>query len=293
MTNGLLPFQGAEHLPFHWEGDGSRLAIFVHGFPGTPAEMRPVADAMHARGWSVQGLLLPGFGADFLNLSGFSQADWLKAVHQAVHTARRAAPAGQALILVGNSMGAALALQTAAALPVDGLLLLAPFWRVNLRLADLIFPVAARLVPRLRPFRKADFSDPRFRESVHQIMPDADLDDSEVQAAVREVVLPLSVLAQVRSVGHQGYRHARGVQAPVAIIQGKNDVIAHPTLTRQLAARISTVKMLRLVEGEHDISRMAEPNRAEMLTALDDAMLCLAPEHPLTRQAINQTTSAQ
>ena len=63
----IKPFQGDEHQPFHWNG-GQPAALLVHGFPGTPAEMRPLGTALHQAGWTVYGPLLPGFGPDIVTL---------------------------------------------------------------------------------------------------------------------------------------------------------------------------------------------------------------------------------
>ena len=53
-TLGL--FQEAKHEPFFWPAEGP-AAVLVHGFPGTPAEMRPLAKSLHERGWTTAGPL--------------------------------------------------------------------------------------------------------------------------------------------------------------------------------------------------------------------------------------------
>ncbi len=58
---GLALFQGEEHQPFHWVA-GPPAALLVHGFPGTPAELRPLGQALYEAGWTVSAPLLPGFG---------------------------------------------------------------------------------------------------------------------------------------------------------------------------------------------------------------------------------------
>ncbi len=47
------PFNGPEHADFTIPG-GDPAALLVHGFPGTPAEMRPLAEALNERGWTAR-----------------------------------------------------------------------------------------------------------------------------------------------------------------------------------------------------------------------------------------------
>jgi esterase/lipase len=70
-------FQAEDHQPFTWRGNGP-AALLVHGFPGTPAEMRPLAESLHAQGWTTQGVLLPGFGPDFPSLMERHPQEWVE-----------------------------------------------------------------------------------------------------------------------------------------------------------------------------------------------------------------------
>lgn len=49
-------FQEKEFEPFKWPG-GEPAALLVHGFPGTPAELRSLGKSLHLSGWTVEGLL--------------------------------------------------------------------------------------------------------------------------------------------------------------------------------------------------------------------------------------------
>ncbi len=252
MTISLNPFQAAEHQPFLWRGQHNGAALLIHGFPGTPAEMRPAAQVLHDAGWTVQGLLLPGFGPQFGELTHYSQADWA----QAVRRARLALQAEyKTVVLVGNSIGAALALEVAAHQPPAGLILFAPFWCSANRWLDRIFPAANLFVRQVRPFRKANFSDLPFRAGIQRILPDVDLDDAEVQTAIRRLSLPLTVLGQVRRAGQLGYQATPQVRSPVLILQGGQDIVAVPRFTRQLSLRLPKLAGYVEVEGDHELSR--------------------------------------
>ncbi|MEN9643755.1 MAG: hypothetical protein RL238_424 [Actinomycetota bacterium] len=73
----------------------------VHGLGGTAATMAPLADALVAVGHEVRSVTLPGHGTDPEDLVGVGWTDWLGAVPHAD-------------VLVGQSMGATLALTVAA-----------------------------------------------------------------------------------------------------------------------------------------------------------------------------------
>jgi carboxylesterase len=99
-------FQGPEHSSIHLHG-GKPGVLLVHGFPGTPAEMRPLADTFFRHGWSVDAPLLPGFGAQIDSLYTRDASDWLSAVVHCLHSMQKEhAP----VMVCGLSMGAALAL---------------------------------------------------------------------------------------------------------------------------------------------------------------------------------------
>ncbi len=213
-------FEGHEHKPFRWPGS-QRAALMIHGFPGTPAEMHPIAMHLHEVGWTVDGPLLPGFGEDIMTLDQRTNSDWLEVI-EAHFLALRVDH--EQVIVIGNSMGAALALQLAARQPLDGLILLAPFWQIQHVLWKLL-PVLKYVLPSFKPLKliPVDFSDPETRAGIHRMMPDADLDDPEVQAAMKNLSVPLRLIDQLRVAGQRGYAAIRDIQCPTLIIQGSQD----------------------------------------------------------------------
>jgi carboxylesterase len=96
----------------------ARIAI-IHGLGGTGATVQPLADLLAATGHDVQVVTLPGHGTQPEDLAGVHWRDWLAAVPPAE-------------VLVGQSMGASLALAAAAAHPSEVQLVVA----INPPLAD-------------------------------------------------------------------------------------------------------------------------------------------------------------
>lgn len=105
---------------------GNRVGVLlVHGFGGTPMELRPMANAFARSGYSVRCPMIPGMadGTDISSLSAWT--DWYATFEKAHDALRKKCD----IVLVGGaSIGALLALRLAARRPEDvqGLILFAP-----------------------------------------------------------------------------------------------------------------------------------------------------------------------
>ncbi len=256
-------FSEPEHLPFFQEG-GRPAALLVHGFPGTPAEMRPLATELHQAGWTVEGLLLPGFGPDIDTLFNRRSIEWQSAVELAIKNLRtRYEP----VVLIGFSLGGALALSAAAAAPVDRLVLLAPFWRLGNGFQALIWRLLRFFFPVFQPFRKADFASPQLRHAVLGLFPDLDMDDPANREILRNLRVPSSLVEQVRQVGRSAWQAAPQVAAPTLIVQGQADETVRPEHTRKLSARIRGPVRYQEVSAGHSL---LDPDEAgwEMVSGL-------------------------
>ena len=106
-------------------------------------------------GWTVHGLMLPGLGADFASLEERTFQDWADAATHAMVELKRK---HSVVILVGYSMGGALALHTALEQRPAGLVLLAPFWSFGEGWLRILWPVVNFLFRRVKPLKYADFS---------------------------------------------------------------------------------------------------------------------------------------
>jgi carboxylesterase len=85
--------------------------VLVHGLNGEPADLDEVERALRREGFATHSLLLPGHGTTVRTLRRSRWADWLGEVRRA---AREVLGAGERLMLVGHSMGAAACLAVAA-----------------------------------------------------------------------------------------------------------------------------------------------------------------------------------
>jgi len=225
-------FSGQQFQSFSHRGSTGLGWVLIHGFPGTPFEMRPTADALAALGHGVEGVLLPGFGSQIDSINAYGMDDWLIHCRAAI---RRLRADHSSVGIVGLSMGGALATVLAAEKPADALILLAPFWQLDHVLWKAL-PLLHRVIPQFQPFRlfKPDWNDPGFRASVKNFLPDADFDDPATRTAITDFRVPVRLFNEIRRAGVAGAAAAPRVTCPTLIIQGQQDELVRPETTREL-----------------------------------------------------------
>ena len=96
--------------PFFLAG-GPQAALLVHGFTGSPPEMRLIGDYLYARGMTVHAPLLPGHGTDPADLNRRRWTEFADRVEQAYSELQARS---EQVVLAGLSMGALLTLHHAA-----------------------------------------------------------------------------------------------------------------------------------------------------------------------------------
>jgi carboxylesterase len=263
----LQAFEGEQHQAFYFQR-GEPAALLVHGFPGSPAEMLPLGQVLAEAGWTVQGITLPGLGQDIQTLQDRKNSDWVDAVRMALRDLKQR----QSLVLlVGFSMGGAIAIQVAALEQPAGLILMAPFWRVpGLLWASL--PILRWFVPSIKPYDllKPDQKDPEFRKGIAKILPGVDLDDPQVLSGIKEFSIPLKLIDEIRRAGREAWAASSRLNCPVLIIQGAHDDVVPPHLTLKLKERIpSKVHYLELDAG-HDLTDPSGLAWNQILAAIQD-----------------------
>ncbi len=255
------PFNGPEHTDFTITGE-KPAALLVHGFPGTPAEMRPLAKSLNERGWTVRGLLLPGFGSDLDTLPLRHAEDWARAVREALLELRAE---HSPVMLVGISMGAALSLRVVEETPIDGLVILAPFWRLSSVVWPLL-PILCKLIPSLKPFRlvKVDYHDANVRMILEKFFPRFNPDNPQAQRKMRDFTLPTGMFNEIRRAGQAAYRAAAQVHIPVLIVQGIKDELARTRMTRQLLKRYAGPVRYAEISAAHNLLDTTQPVWAQV-----------------------------
>lgn len=161
-------------LPFLMEGEtrnGKRHGVLlIHGFTGTAAHMRLLGEKLHARGFTVMGVNLPGHATGMDDMARTTWQDWLEAAKEAFLRLKEMC---DDVSVAGLSMGGCLALilgeqmQPTAIAPISAPMgTKAPLW-----LAALASPVVKTVWWQARGEKSAlmdsryDIGYPGFRSS--------------------------------------------------------------------------------------------------------------------------------
>lgn len=246
-------FAGPEHASFELGPDGPRAgALLLHGFPGTPAELRPLGEALSSAGVRAQAPLLPGFGPAMEHLGDLGAREWLASAAEAWRDMQERHVRS---VLVGYSMGGALALRLAASEPPERLILVAPLWRLLGPAWPLgtLLPIVQRLIPSFGLLDHGSALDnPELRQFFARAAPDLDLDRPEVRAELRRRVrLHTATLTQLWRLGMGSGSAARVVRVPTLILQGRADRVVRAQDTRDLARRFGGPVQVCELEAGH------------------------------------------
>jgi carboxylesterase len=114
--NALYASIMATAEPFLFLGDEIGV-LLVHGFTGTPKEMRTMGEHLASQGHTVMGLRLPGHATQPAEMLRMCWMDWLHAVEDGYDLLKNA---GRKVFIMGLSMGGILTLTAASRLEVTG-----------------------------------------------------------------------------------------------------------------------------------------------------------------------------
>lgn len=214
-----------EGEPFMWPG-GPDGVLLVHGFTATTAEVRLVAKALHARGYSVAGPLLPGHGTSPQDMNRYRWQDWYAEVEKAYLAL---AAHCQRVIVGGESTGGVLVLRLAALHPeITAVLSYASALRLAMRRLDVL---KMRLVAPVVPY----------------ISKGPPTDDNPWQGYP---VYPLKAGTQLLRLQVETRRLLRDVRQPILIVQGRHDHTVAASVPQEIYDGVrSAVKELHWMEN--------------------------------------------
>lgn len=223
--------------------------LLLHGFTGSPAELRPFGQVLSAHGYHTVAPCYPGHGQAPPDLASAGADDWLSAARGAL------AGFGKPVHLVGLSMGALLALRLAREQPdsVRSLTLLAPALRLTAvgRWASLLLwrvPALYRSHPTVPIPPHSDLRDPTLA--------------GENPKAAR---LSLYGLAELQRLQRETAADTRAVRAPVLIALGALDRTVSNAAAKRLSERLAAA-LLVLPRSGHQLG--LDHDRAQLAAAV-------------------------
>jgi carboxylesterase len=209
--------------------------LLLHGFTGSPPEMRLVGDYLHRRGLTVSAPLLPGHGTSVDDMNRCTWRDWTGYAEGAWADLRSRC---ERTFVGGFSMGALIALYLAAQHPeLPGAILYAPAtliaeWRIYLT------PIFKYPIPKMRKSGESDLTDPEAHLRFWSY-------DEYPVAAGHEL---LKLTRQVR-------RLLPRVTCPLLIIHGIHDRAIHPRSPRYTCERAGSTdkELVTLYNSGHGL----------------------------------------
>jgi len=256
IPNNTLP-NSPRTTPF-FEQRGPVGVLMIHGYSGSPDELRGMGVSLADAGYTVHCPLLAGHGGTPDDMFGVRWEDWLTSADAGLRLLHDHC---RTVFVCGFSLGGLLALHMAARAPVAGLILLAP--ALQLRGGSLLRATGLLryILPWYYPFAHADFASPAVREAVLERAPEANLDDPTVVEQIRrEAKVPVGSLYELARLQRQTRGDLTRVRVPTLIMHSRNDETVNPRSAIEVAAGIRS-RDQRLVWFErsgHQLPREAE-----------------------------------
>lgn len=220
--------EAIDHSPFSTAQGHHTGILVIHGFTGSPHSMRPIAIFFANHGYDVEMPLLPGHGTTWEDMSTRSYSEWVDEVDAAYWRLRKRC---HQVVVIGLSMGGALAVHLSARRPVAGTILINPYI-VNPQLAMHAAPVLKRFVKTMDSVG-SDIAIPGIDEGAYSITPTASI-------------------AQLHYFGKEVRRVIPALTAPVLYFRSKNDhIVSDKSHAYFLKTAHCPVEFVRLEKSYH------------------------------------------
>lgn len=234
--------------PFLYRGDSGLGVLLIHGWTSAPQEMHDLGKHLAGRGHSALGLRLPGHATRPADLNRLRWRDWLAAVEDGYHLLD---DSSEKVVAVGLSLGGALALLLATALPVSGVVAMATPYEVPTQ-------------PRLRWLRHLLFPM-RPLGNLLRYVPKPKVNDYKDQQAYRDHlsydVFPLRSVPEVGGLLELLRRQLPMLRAPLLLLHAVEDRGVSPEHARSIYAQVgSSDKELVWIENSGHVLTV-EPSR--------------------------------
>lgn len=240
--------------------------LLIHGFSGSPTEMRGLGEALATRGVRVYGMLVAGHNGDPEELVVSRRKQWIVSAEEGLQTLSRY----PRVFVVGLSMGGVLSLLLAIRHPerIQGVVALSTPTRFRGGLQVQLLPLARYVVRWFYPLSALNFNNPKVQAEVLKQArlrdPDVTIDfsDTETVNHIKKMVrLPVPAIAELFAITNYVRKQLGKVRLPLLIIHSKRDQTVDPRCAEELYQRATaaTPKSLQWLEmSDHVITTGVE-----------------------------------
>jgi len=217
MVHPLIKNPHLNGDPFFMKG-GPIGILLVHGFKATAAEMRPLGEFLHSKGYTVSGPLLPGHNTSPEDANNYTWKDWAATVEEAYLDL---ASSCEQIIIGGESMGALLILYLATYHPeISGILAYAPALKIkSSKTACLLLYMLSPFVPYIREKDSGDNLPWR-----------------------GYLAIPLKGVIQLFKLQRKTLPRLELIRRPILIVQGCQDARIPPDVPQMIYDQVKSVR---------------------------------------------------
>lgn len=241
--------------PFAFGPDGGPGVLLLHGFTGSPFEVRALGELLRDLGFGVIGPALAGHATVETDLSSVRADDYIEGAERAFEAARQRFSRVYAL---GLSLGGALSLYLSTRHPVAGI--------VCFSTPVFLDPLVAGAVPFLNRFMPTLRTPANFAAWQGNVV-------GYTTVPVNAAPPVLEVLATVKESLHH-------VRAPLLIVQSKGDPTSPAANAEYIRAAVSSADARVLMLDGHDHLITVPPRLARFAPAVLEFIMSLEANAP-------------
>ncbi|TGE33887.1 alpha/beta fold hydrolase [Desulfosporosinus sp. Sb-LF] len=197
--------------PFYFSGNRVGC-LLIHGFSGSPSEMRLLGERLTKWGWTVLGICLSGHGTTPEQMAETCWDDWAKDGENGVKELRKSC---DTVVGVGLSMGGLLVLHLATLGLLDGI--------ISMNAPMVLNDRRTRYIQLIRPFRKF-VGKPK----AHRL--------ASVERFVYDRI-PVDGLISLNSAIRQVRRGLYAIKCPALLMQSTKDLTVDPVSVQIIARK--------------------------------------------------------
>jgi len=221
-------------------GEGRNAVLLIHGFTGTPYEMREFGEHLARRGFRVYAPLLPGHGTSKEDMIKTHRTDWIEGTEQGLRFLLSESP--ENVFVSGLSMGGTISLYLCATHPEMKAVapICAPIdlhdWRLRL------LPILKHMFTYFPFEQPVDILDKSLLENPVAI----ESGKRYGQPAIPSVLELLALIRETRE-------KLRDIRLPILVIQGRKDGLVPPSNAEYIFQNVASLdkRILWLENSAH------------------------------------------